>query len=42
MKDDENIKFMQMLETVTKIAEKGKHTFVIGDLTQNAVNLKKN
>lgn len=42
MKDDENIKFMQMLETVTKIADKGKHTFVIGDLTQNAVNLKKN
>lgn len=42
MKDDENIKFMQMLETVTKIAEKGKHTFVIGDLSQNAVNLKKN
>ena len=41
MKGDENIKFMQMLETVTKIAEKGKHTFVIGDLTQNAVNLKK-
>jgi hypothetical protein len=41
MKGDENIKFMQMLETVTKIAEKGKHTFVIGDLAQNAVNLKK-
>ena len=41
MKGDENIKFMQMLETITKIAEKGKHTFVIGDLAQNAVNLKK-
>lgn len=41
MKDDENIKFVQMLETMTKIAEKGKHTFVFGDLAQNAVNLKK-
>ncbi len=41
MKGDENIKFVQMLETITKIAEKGKHTFVIGDFAQNAVNLKK-
>ncbi len=41
MKGDENIKFVQMLETITKIAEKGKHTFIIGDLAQNAVNLKK-
>lgn len=41
MKNDENIKFIQLLETITKIAEKGKHTFVIGDLGQNAVNLKK-
>ena len=41
MKGDENIKFVQLLETITKIAEKGKHTFVIGDLAQNAVNLKK-
>jgi regulator of protease activity HflC (stomatin/prohibitin superfamily) len=41
MKGDENIKFMQFLETVTKISEKGKHTFVIGDFNQNAVNLKK-
>ena len=32
MKDDENIKFFQVLEAITKIAEKGKHTFVIGDL----------
>jgi regulator of protease activity HflC (stomatin/prohibitin superfamily) len=32
MRDDDNIRFVQMLETVTKIAEKGKHTFVIGDL----------
>jgi len=32
MKDDENIKFFQLIETITKIAEKGKHTFVIGDI----------
>jgi regulator of protease activity HflC (stomatin/prohibitin superfamily) len=34
MKDDENIKFFQLLETITKIADKGKHTFMIGDLQQ--------
>jgi regulator of protease activity HflC (stomatin/prohibitin superfamily) len=34
MKDDENIKFFQLLETINKIAEKGKHTFMIGDLQQ--------
>jgi len=34
MKDDENIKFFQILETITKIADKGKHTFMIGDLQQ--------
>lgn len=32
MKDDENIRFFQMLETISKIAEKGKHTFMIGDI----------
>jgi regulator of protease activity HflC (stomatin/prohibitin superfamily) len=34
MKDDDNIKFHQMLETITKIAAKGKHSFNInfGDL----------
>lgn len=32
MKDDDNIKFFQLLETITKISEKGKHTFVVGDL----------
>lgn len=36
MKDDENVKFLQMLETITKIADKGKHTFIIGDVSQNA------
>lgn len=34
MKGDENIKFFQLLETISKIAEKGKHTFTIGDLSQ--------
>jgi regulator of protease activity HflC (stomatin/prohibitin superfamily) len=32
MKGDENIKFFQLLETISKIAEKGKHTFMIGDM----------
>jgi regulator of protease activity HflC (stomatin/prohibitin superfamily) len=36
MKGDENIRFMQVMETITKIAEKGKHTFMIGDLQQIA------
>jgi regulator of protease activity HflC (stomatin/prohibitin superfamily) len=40
MKDDENIKFIQYLETITKISEKGKHTFVIDNLGRNNVNLK--
>lgn len=34
MKGDENIKFFQLLETISKIAENGKHTFNFGDLTQ--------
>lgn len=34
MKDDENIRFFQILETITKIAEKGKNTFLIGDIHQ--------
>lgn len=42
MKGDDSIKFMQMLETITKIAEKGKHTFIIGDIGQTSVDLKKN
>ena len=32
MRGDENIKFFQYLETITKIADKGKHTFVIGEV----------
>ncbi|MDX2283336.1 MAG: slipin family protein [Bacteroidia bacterium] len=36
MKDDENIKFFQLIETIAKIAEKGRHTFVIGDMHQLA------
>jgi regulator of protease activity HflC (stomatin/prohibitin superfamily) len=31
MKGDDNIRFVQFLETITKIAAQGKHTFVIGD-----------
>ena len=34
MKDDENIRFFQMIETISKIAETGKHTFMIGDVSQ--------
>jgi len=34
MKDDDNIKFFQIMETITKIADKGKHTFMIGDMNQ--------
>lgn len=34
MKDNEDIRFFQMLETISKIAEKGKHTFMIGDVNQ--------
>ena len=41
MKDDENIRFFQLLEAITKIAEKGKHTFVIGDMQPGVLNLKK-
>lgn len=41
MKDDENIKFFQFLETITKIADKGKHTFIIGDVQQGGPNLRK-
>jgi regulator of protease activity HflC (stomatin/prohibitin superfamily) len=41
MKDDENIRFFQLLETITKIAEKGRHTFVIGDVQQGGLNLRK-
>lgn len=41
MKDDENIKFFQLLETITKIADKGKHTFVFGDLQRNGQGVQK-
>jgi len=34
MKDDDNIRFFQIIETITKIAEKGKNTFMIGDINQ--------
>ena len=41
MKDDENIKFFQLLETITKIADKGRHTFVFGDLQHNGLGAQK-
>jgi regulator of protease activity HflC (stomatin/prohibitin superfamily) len=34
MKDDENIKFFHLLDTINKISEKGKHSFMIGDFQQ--------
>ena len=34
MKDDDNVKFFQIIETITKIAEKGKHTFIFGDINK--------
>ncbi len=38
MKGDDNIRFFQLLETIGKIAEKGKHTFYFGDITQLSKN----
>ncbi|WP_019507944.1 slipin family protein [Pleurocapsa sp. PCC 7319] len=32
MKNNENIKFIQFLETISKIATQGKHTFIVGDI----------
>lgn len=32
MKDDDNIRFHQFMEALTKIAAKGNHTFMIGDV----------
>ena len=37
MANHDNIKFMQFLETITKIAAQGKHTFVIDDLPGSQV-----
>ena len=34
MKDDDNMKFFQIMETITKIAAKGQHTFMLGDINQ--------
>ena len=42
MKDDDNIKFFQVLETITKIASHGKHTFVIGDLGATGLTTRNN
>ncbi len=35
MDNDPNLKFIQFLETITKIASQGNHTFHIGDFPQN-------
>lgn len=40
MKDDDNIKFFQLLEIITKIASKGRHTFVMGDMQEMVRKLK--
>lgn len=34
MKDDENLRFFQVLDTINKIAEKGKNTFMLGDINE--------
>ena len=34
MKENEYIKFIKYMETITKIAEKGKNTFVIGEMSK--------
>lgn len=36
MKGDEHMKFIQLLESIEKIADKGKHTFNFGDISQIA------
>lgn len=33
IKDNDSIQFLQLMETLTKIAASGKHTFVLGELT---------
>ena len=35
MENDSNIRFIQWMETITKISGKGNHTFVLGDLADN-------
>lgn len=34
MKGDDNLRFFQFLETITKIADKGRHTFLVGEFPQ--------
>ncbi|HEX8456922.1 MAG TPA: hypothetical protein VF656_06480 [Pyrinomonadaceae bacterium] len=41
VKDEDNSRFFQLLETSTKIADKSKHTFIIGDLQQGGLDLRK-
>lgn len=37
---DDNVRFFQMIESISKVAEKGKHSFMIGYLNQ-IVQIKK-
>lgn len=37
MKGDENLKFIQMLELLEKIASRGKHTFIVGDVQNSSM-----
>lgn len=36
MENDKNIRFLQFLETITKIASQGNHTFYIGEMGQKS------
>ena len=36
---DEQVKFIQTMETINKIAEQGKHTFIFGDITNGQLKL---
>lgn len=40
IKQNEEVKFVQLLETITKIAEKGKHTFHFGDMVATQLTKK--
>lgn len=39
MKNNENIKYIQYLETISKIATQGKHTFVLGDIQNHNLSI---
>ncbi len=37
MKGDDNLRFLHVLELLEKIASKGKHTFVVGDIQNSSI-----